>query len=1443
MKTLRFKLFALAVALPTVVVLPTLVLAARRGTDTPHLAAGTPVITTTQPPPNATDVEVGVNVTVDFSEEMDPQALTTKSVTLLEEGGTAPIAAAVAYDSAAARVILNPDVDLVPGTMYTATVAAGVADLEGNALSADQVWSFTTAPGPNDTLSAAAPAAPDTTLTFAAASDALVAAATPDTNFGTSNTLRIDASPVEESYLSFTVTGITANVTFAKLRLWATNGTANGPTVYLANNGWTETGVTWNNQPARIGNAVDDLGAIAVNSWAEFSVTPVVTGDDTVTFNLARTSSDAVHFASREANDPALRPQLVVTFSGTAPTPPTVSADPPGGTYTAPVTVALLSSEPAVIHYTADGSDPSVTSPAYATPLAVSSSTTLRFFALTSDGRSSAIATEGYVVNASPPLIKTFAADADARVESANPATNFGASPTLIADASPATETYVRVAVSGLGGPVANAKLRLFVVNATVNGPAVYAADNGWTEPAITWNNRPARSGGIDDKGALALNAWVEFDVTPMVSGNGTFTFVLASTSSDGVSFNAKESADPLLRPQLVVTAADGTPPTVAAAPTGGTFPAPVDVTLTASEPATILYTANGSDPDQTSAIYGGPLHVAQTTTLKFIAVDLAGVTSSVGTEVYVIQGDFLAPETTIDSAPADRTNQTSAVFRFSASEPSTFECSLDRGAFVVCDSPTTYQGLVEGAHELQVRATDAAGNVDLTPAGFGWFVDLTAPTVTSAIPSEAATGVDAATMVIAEFSEDITPTSVTSATVRMTPQGSNVAVPATVTYDGPSRRATLDPAADLSAGASYVVTVAGGAGGVLDVAGNPLAADKVWSFTVASVSNPVTVTVNPVADALVDSVTATTNYGTTNSLRADGSPASQSYLKFTLTGISAPVTSARLRVFAFSSTNDGPSVLTTSTTWTETGVTWANRPASIGAAVDDARVIATQTWQEYNVASLVTGNGTYSFALVPTSSDGVDFYSRERATNRPELIVTYGGRAAPTVNATPPGGSYASALTVTLTASEPATIRFTTDGTTPTTSSAIYTAPVAIAASTTLKFFAVTADQRQSSVVTETYSIAVTGYHDFSFGSASAPTAKEGQSKVWYVDGTWFGALFDTVTGDFHVYKLDSVTQTWTDTGTLIDARNTARIDALWDGSKLYTVSAVYGTSSGSRAEVRRFSYAAGSFTIDAGFPVLLNSTGAEAITIDKATDGRLWVSYAAGNKIYATHTVAADTSWTTPFVIPGTASNVATDDISGLVSFADSIGVMWSNQTANTMYFGIHQNGAADSSWTVEAAYGVSGQESADDHINLKADSSGRVYAAVKTSLNAVGEPLIHLLVREPGGGWASHTWGTAENNHTRPVVMLSEQTNHLWLFATAPCCSGGKIYVKESSMSAISFVGGLGIPVIASSTDPTINNVSSTKQGVTPASGLLIIAGDDSTKFYLHNMLRVT
>src|SRR5215211_3822841 len=386
-------------------------------------------------------------------------------------------------------------------------------------------------------------------------------------------------------------------------------------------------------------------------------------------------------------------------------------------------------------------------------------------------------------------------------------------------------------------------------------------------------------------------------------------------------------------------------------------------------------------------------------------------------------------------------------------------------------------------------------------------------------------------------------------------------------------------------------------------------------------------------------------------------------------------------------------------------------------------------------------------------------------------------------------------------------------------------------------------------------------GYRDFSFSANSVdnPTGEKPQSKLWFNDGTWWASMFNRTVEEYHIYRYDRATHTWSDTGTLIDDRNTSKADTLWDGTHLYVVSAGSGLQNTSHAaRILRYSYdpATKRYTLDQGFPITITNTGLETIVLDKDTTGKLWVTYTQNKKVYVNRTLGNDQTWGTPFVLPVKGTTVTADDISAVVAFDSQIGVMWSNQVDSAMYFATHTDGDPDDVWQGSRT-AIQGPNYADDHISLRslqaADSSGRVFAAVKTSLDDVtnpnpNAPLIFLLVRDRDGNWTNHVFGRVGDNHTRPIVMLDEEHRDLYMFATAPCCTGGAIYYKKTSLNNVSFSDGLGTPFIQSTTDTNINDATSTKQNVSSATGLLVMAssgtvvgtGGTGSGYYWHNFM---
>jgi Bacterial Ig-like domain len=98
---------------------------------------------------------------------------------------------------------------------------------------------------------------------------------------------------------------------------------------------------------------------------------------------------------------------------------------------------------------------------------------------------------------------------------------------------------------------------------------------------------------------------------------------------------------------------------------------------------------------------------------------------------------DTTPPDTILDSGPSGTVSSTTATFTFHADEGgSSFQCQLDSVGFSGCASPVSYAGLADGPHTFEVRATDAAGNTDPTPAQRIWTVAI-APVAGAAGPTQ----------------------------------------------------------------------------------------------------------------------------------------------------------------------------------------------------------------------------------------------------------------------------------------------------------------------------------------------------------------------------------------------------------------------------------------------------------------------------------------------------------------------------------------------------------------------------------------------------------------------------------------------------------------------------------------------------------------------------------
>ncbi len=190
-----------------------------------------------------------------------------------------------------------------------------------------------------------------------------------------------------------------------------------------------------------------------------------------------------------------------------------------------------------------------------------------------------------------------------------------------------------------------------------------------------------------------------------------------------------------------------------------------------------------------------------------------------------------------------------------------------------------------------------------------GTIADATMPAISYVSPADLASDVPINRTITATFSEAMDPLTVTAAT--FTVEQGTAPVAGAVACTGTT--ATFTPAGDFAAGTSYTATVATGA---MDLAGNALAIDYVWSFTTGTVA----ISLNPVALGQASNFAVLAGYAVTtvpsSGLTGDVglSPAAESFITgFSQTDWTGYATSLQVTgsIFAADMADPTPAMLT----------------------------------------------------------------------------------------------------------------------------------------------------------------------------------------------------------------------------------------------------------------------------------------------------------------------------------------------------------------------------------------------------------------------------------------------------------------------------------------------------------------------------------------------------
>jgi hypothetical protein len=367
-------------------------------------------------------------------------------------------------------------------------------------------------------------------------------------------------------------------------------------------------------------------------------------------------------------------------------------------------------------------------------------------------------------------VVSVPASSDDTEIRSANRMVNQGSATTITVDGDePAgtgksTAALMRFSLPTLpaGATITDTELRLNVTNSSTDTYSVFVMKKAWVEGEATWNMYETASvwdlaGG---RGATDRESAATASITPSATGVQYFDLgaafdqqvddwmsgeevnngiqLINTDVTDGFDFSTREVTTGSQRPQLIVTyveeiVADTTPPetTITSGAAEGE-PLTVDSAMFGFSSSEIGSTFECSLDGDVFASCSSPQSYANLSegshTFAVRATDAAANTDVTPAST-TFSVDTIAPNTTIDSGPSGTITVADATFAFSSPEAgATFECSLDGAAYSACTSPQSFTSLSVGQHTFSVRATDAAGNTNATPATRTWTVEAPPP-------------------------------------------------------------------------------------------------------------------------------------------------------------------------------------------------------------------------------------------------------------------------------------------------------------------------------------------------------------------------------------------------------------------------------------------------------------------------------------------------------------------------------------------------------------------------------------------------------------------------------------------------------------------------------------------------------------------------------------------
>jgi LysM repeat protein len=538
---------------------------------------------------------------------------------------------------------------------------------------------------------------------------------------------------------------------------------------------------------------------------------------------------------------------------------------------------------------------------------------------------------------------------------------------------------------------------------------------------------------------------------------NGTSPTTSSTVYSGAITVSATETLEAIavktgFTNSAVASAAYTIAPVLPAptlSPAAGTYTTSQSVTISdATGGTTIYYTTNGTTPTTSSTVYSGPITVSATETIKAIAVETGYTNSAVASAAYVISAVLPAPT----FSPAAGTYTTSQSVTISDSTAGTTIYYTTNGTTPTTSS-TKYTGTitVSATETLEAIAVET-GYTNSAVASAAYIIApvLPAPTFSPA----AGTYTTSQSVTISD--------AIGGTTIYYTANGTTPTTSSTK-YTGAITVSATETIKAIAVETGYTNSAVASAAYVISaVLPAPTFSPAAGTYTT---SQSVTIS---------DSTAGTTIYYTTN-----GTTPTTSSTKYTGTiTVSATETLEAIAVetgytnsavasaaYTIAPVLPGPTFSPAAGTYT----------TSQSVTISDA-TSGTTIYYTTNGTTPTTSSSKYTGAITVSATETLEAIAVETGyTNSAVGSAAYIiAPVLPTATFSPAAGTYTTSQSVTISDSTAGTtIYYTTNGTTPTTSSTLYTGPITVSATESLEALAVETGYTNSAVATAAYTIA----------------------------------------------------------------------------------------------------------------------------------------------------------------------------------------------------------------------------------------------------------------------------------------------------------------------------------------------------------------------------------